>query len=312
MAITAKRALYIKLGEKNRWAHVSFETDTLRFGFHELPHDQALTAAKASDFRAVKELYEALGAEPGTATRYSNEVREFYTAGADVLWITFADGRMWWCFADAEIVQNTTGDPEATGSRYRKAINGWNDKDLFGRKLLINELRGSLTTTAGFRGTICRVGEFDYLLRRLNGDETTTTKTARDARSALINAMIHLSRGLHWKDFELLVELVMTQGGWRRVSATGGTQKTIDLELELPFTGARALVQIKSELSQGEVTKVTKELTEAAEGRRVFLVYHSPDRLFVDLGNVSLIGPAALAEHVVDVGLATWVMSKVG
>ena len=125
--------------------------------------------------------------------------------------------------------------------------------------------------------------------------------------------MIHLSRGLHWKDFELLVELVMTQGGWRRVSATGGTQKTIDLELELPFTGARALVQIKSELSQGEVTKVTKELTEAAEGRRVFLVYrHSPDRLFVDLGNVSLIGPAALAEHVVDVGLATWVMSKVG
>jgi hypothetical protein len=312
MAITAKRALYIKLGEKNRWARHSFETRTLRFGFREFAHVDALAAANASDFHTVKKRYEELGAEPGTATRYSNEVREFYTAGPDVLWITFADGRMWWCFADAEVVPNTTGDPEATGARYRKAINGWSDKDFLGRKLLINELRGSLTTTAGFRGTICRVGEFDYLLRRLNGDETAATKAARTARSALINAMIPLIRGLHWKDFELLVELVMTQGGWRRMSATGGTQKTIDLELELPFTGERALVQIKSELSQSEAMKVTKELTEAAEGVRVFLVYHSPDRLSVEHENVSLIGPESLAEHVVDVGLATWVMSKVG
>jgi hypothetical protein len=104
-------------------------------------------------------------------------------------------------------------------------------------------------------------------LRRLNGDETATTKAARTARSALINAMIPLIRGLHWKDFELLVELVMTQGGWRRMSATGGTQKTIDLELELPFTGERALVQIKSELSQSEVMKVTKELTERCRNK---------------------------------------------
>ena len=97
MAITAKRALYIKLGEKNRWAQLSFETSTLRFGFRDFSHDDALAAVKASDFHAVKKHYEELGAEPGTATRYSNEIREFYTAGPDVLWITFADGRMWWC-----------------------------------------------------------------------------------------------------------------------------------------------------------------------------------------------------------------------
>ena len=42
------------------------------------------------------------------------------------------------------------------------------------------------------------------------------------------------------------------------------------------------------------------------------LVYHSPDRLSVEHENVSLIGPESLAEHVVDVGLTTWVMSKVG
>jgi hypothetical protein len=46
MTITAERALYIKLGEKNRWAQFSFETSTLRFGFREFPHDEALTATK--------------------------------------------------------------------------------------------------------------------------------------------------------------------------------------------------------------------------------------------------------------------------
>jgi uncharacterized protein YwlG (UPF0340 family) len=118
---------------------------------------------------------------------------------------------------------------------------------------------------------------------------------------------------LHWKDFELLVELVMTQGGWRRVSATGGTQHTIDLELELPLTGERALVQVKSQLDRQTAEKVATDLAEAAGGSRVFIVYQTPSEpLTVDQENVTLIGPKALAEHVVDLGPTTWVMAKVG
>jgi hypothetical protein len=187
---------------------------------------------------------------------------------------------MWRCFAAAEVIADTDVDPDTTGSRYRRAVNGWSDKDLKGQTLWTNALRGSLTTTAGFRGTICRVREFDYLLRRLNGQETAATKAVRDARLALIETLTPLIRGLHWKDFELLVELVMTQGGWRRVSATGGAQQTIDLELELPLTGERALVQVKSTLSRGTAEKIAVELAEAAGGARVFLVYHTaPDQL---------------------------------
>ncbi|MFZ3325636.1 MAG: hypothetical protein WA231_06955, partial [Methylocella sp.] len=243
----------------------------------------------------------------------SNEVREFYTAGSDVLWITFAKGRMWWCFAEAEVIPNPAVDPDATGSRYRKTISGWSDKDMKGQPLLTSALRGSLTTTAGFRGTICRVREFDYLLRRLNGEETATTEAVRAARSKLIETLIPLIPGLHWKDFELLVELVMTQGGGRRVSATGGTPHTIDLELELPLTGERALVQVKSQLDRQTAEKVATDPAEAAGGSRVFIVYHTPSEpLTVDQENVTLIGPKALAEHVVDLGLTTWVMAKVG
>lgn len=204
-------------------------------------------------------------------------------------------------------------DSDATGSRFRKTIGGWTDKDLIGQTLWTNKLRGSLTTTAGFRGTICRVREFDYLLRLLNGEKTAVTKAVRTARSELIETLIPLIPGLHWKDFELLVELVMTQGGWRRVSATGGTQHTIDLELELPLTGERTLVQVKSRLDQKTAETVATDLTEAAGGSRVFIVYHTPsDQLTVDQENVTMIGPKALAEHVVDLGLTTWIMAKVG
>ncbi len=204
-------------------------------------------------------------------------------------------------------------DSDATGSRFRKTIGGWTDKDLIGQTLWTNKLRGSLTTTAGFRGTICRVREFDYLLRLLNVEKTAVTKAVRTARSELIETLIPLIPGLHWKDFELLVELVMTQGGWRRVSATGGTQHTIDLELELPLTGERTLVQVKSRLDQKTAETVATDLTEAAGGSRVFIVYHTPsDQLTVDQENVTMIGPKALAEHVVDLGLTTWIMAKVG
>jgi|SRR5665213_904862 len=314
MSLTATRALYIKLGEGNRWAKAALHSNTLRFGFADVSHNVALAAVATKDFTPVKTFYEKeRGVAPGTATRYSNEVREFYTAGTDVLWITFAEGRMWWCFADADVTPTLAADPEAAGSRYRQTLNCWADKDMKGQTLWTNALRGSLTTTAGFRGTICRVREFDYLLRRLNGEETPATEAVRTARLKLIDALTPLIRGLHWKDFELLVELVMTQGGWRRVSATGGTQHTTDLELELPLTGERALVQVKSRLDQSTAEKITADLIEAAGDARVFIAYHTgPEQLSVDQENVTLIGPAALAEHVVDLGLTTWIMAKVG
>ena len=311
--ITAPRALYIKLGEGNRWAHQALETNTLRFGFGIVTHEAALAATARRDFQSIKAFYEERGVAPGTATRYSNEVREFYTAESNVLWITFTDGRMWWCFADAEVISTHGPNSSATGSRYRRAIGRWSDQDINGQTLWKNSLRGSLTTTEGFRGTICNVREFDYLLRRLNGESTAATEAVHTARLALIHALAPLIGGLHWKDFELLVELVMTQGGWRRVSATGGTQHTIDLELELPLTGERALVQVKSRLNQADANLLADGLADAAGGARVFIVYHTaPDHPVIEQENITLLGPDALAEHVVDLGLTTWVMRKVG
>jgi hypothetical protein len=72
-------------------------------------------------------------------------------------------------------------------------------------------------------------------------------------------------------------------------------------------------VQVKSRLDQSTAGKVTAHLIEAAGGARVFIVYHTRlGQLSIDQENVTLIGPEALAEHVVDLGLTTWIMGKVG
>lgn len=310
--INADRGLYIKQGGGGRWDNLAITTGTLRLGFSEISHSAAMLAVPSGDFTFVRDHYLKNGVARGAATRYSNEVREFYTAGSDVLWITFSQRRLWWCLADPQVIATDGQDQISVGSRYRKTVNGWSDKNLHGETLWITNLRGSLTTTAGFRGTICRVSEFEYLLRRLNGEETSDTLAVRRGREALIVAVAKLIRGLHWRDFELLVELVMTQGGLRRLSVTGEEQYAIDLELELPLTHERTVVQIKSKLDATTAKKLAEALTAMATNAKVFIAYHSgPDMIEVEYENVTMLGANELSERVVDLGLTQWVMNKV-
>jgi len=51
------------------------------------------------------------------------EVQDFYSLGADCLWITFADGRLWWGFAAPEVAL-LGGAALLQASRARKIIGG--------------------------------------------------------------------------------------------------------------------------------------------------------------------------------------------
>jgi hypothetical protein len=305
------RALYIKLGAGDCWAERALATGVLPLGYSAVSFELIQIALK-NGFAAIQSFYQNnCGTGPGTATRFSNEVREFYSAGADVLWITFVNGSLWWCFAAVEV---TEGPFEGINcSRYRQVQNGWSNQDLNGNPLLISALRGSLTTTAGYRGTICSVREFEYLARRIRGESTPEVAQVRSARTTLISKIAPLICGLHWKDFELLVELIMTQGGYRRVTETGGTQKTTDIELVLPLTGERLFVQVKARLDQNTVDGILPDLLRMADGGRIFIVYHSgPPEIKHVHPQVTIIGPASLAEHVVDLGLIKWIIGKTG
>jgi restriction endonuclease len=112
------------------------------------------------------------------------------------------------------------------------------------------------------------------------------------------------------KDFELFVDLIFTTSGWRRVGILGKTQKTLDLDLVLPSTGERAFVQVKSETNSAELAEYVAKIDDDLHDR-MFYVFHSGKRPETDDTRVTVIGPAQLADLVMDAGLVSWLIQKV-
>jgi hypothetical protein len=136
------------------------EDGILPFGYKETPFN----AAVSGDWDTVRKLWLDNRRDEGTATRDVVQIRNFFEAPEDTLWITFSGGVLWWCFAKAGVKQHQ----DKKGS-YRKTVDGWRSTDIKGAKLSSERLSGNLLKVQSFQGTICEVKEFEYLKRKLNG-----------------------------------------------------------------------------------------------------------------------------------------------
>lgn len=145
---------YIKHGAGGTWGAASLDNDRIEWGVAADSHAHA----EAGDWAAAKAAYIAIGT--GTATGYVREMRDFYTLGADTLWITFARGFLWWAFAEPEVIY-TGAETSTEGSRYRRTIGRWRNTDVTGRPLAVHSLSSALTQLAGYPRTICSVGAAD-------------------------------------------------------------------------------------------------------------------------------------------------------
>ena len=163
-----------------------------------------------------------------------NELRHFFEDKGSMLWITFIGERLYWTFiGGAKAAAHNDGD--GVWRPIRDEV--WRWKDLQGEPLTKDRLSGALTKLAAYRGTSCDVGASDYVIRRINGKKTPQVERALAASEEMKASALDLMRLLGWQDFELLVDLVFTTSGWRRVGVVGKTQKTLDLDLVLPSTG---------------------------------------------------------------------------
>ena len=147
------------------------------------------------------------------------------------------------------------------------------------------------------------------MIRRINGQKTPEVERALTASKEMKNSAIPLIKLLGWRDFELLVDLVFTTSGWRRVGTLGKTQKTLDLDLILPSTNERAFVQVKSKTTTRELAEYVAKIEEGPYDR-MFYVFHS-GKANTDDPRVTVIGPEQLAELVMDAGLVSWLIRKV-
>lgn len=303
--IRAAKALYIKLGRGGQWEEECLQKGTLRFGYNEVPHE--LCAGKRWD--EVQANCRERRESQGAATSDRTQIEHFYEAGDDTLWITFSKHALWWCFAESTVRVLPDGTKE------RSVKGKWNNRDLAGAPLLMASLRGSLLAMQGFRGTICVVREFSYLLTRIGGASSPEVKRAENALVQLIQCLEAVIRTLTWQDFELLIDLIFRQAGWQRVSVLGATMKGIDLELISPITAERFGVQVKSEANRRVFEDYRDERLANMQGfSRFYFAVHTPSPDLIDLpatdGNISLLLPGDIASLAASYGLASWIIDK--
>lgn len=122
---------------------------------------------------------------------------------------------LWWCrLAPGPVEEDAT-------SKFRRTLDGWCDLDLAGRQLQIASMPGTISELQGFRGTVCKVSEVNRLQRLLNGEVSAAYHAVSHARGTLVDEVKTARAELHWKDFEVLVDLLFRQAGRRRLGVLG-------------------------------------------------------------------------------------------
>lgn len=306
--ISAPAMRYIKLGEGGGFAAECLQAGELGLAFEMVPHD----LCTSGDWDAVKAIFRADSRTPGTASGFVRELRAFYE-DEGALWVTFADGKLWWAFAERPV----RWEPGLIGRlpRRRKTLDGWRSTDVAGAALLTRKLRTRLTCMSGFKRTICDVADGDYLLRKLNAEAEPIVTEALEAARLVKSKALPLVKELHHKEFELLVDLIFAASGWRRVSILGETEKDLDLLLEQTATGERAFVQVKSRATPNVLRDYVERFHAFAGCDRMFFICHSPSPKLVtaaqSLGpDVELWSGETIAQKAVRAGLFDWLIER--
>lgn len=303
-AIRPARVRYIKLGERGKWEKECLEKGIIRFGFGSA-NAERFPLCLQRKWDELTQSFIVQGKNRGTATRFTNETRLFFEDDGSTLWITFIGEKLCWGFLTASPPErHANGDGVC-----RRIDGGWRWKDVNGEPLTKDRLSGALTKLAAYRGTSCDVDVEDYVIHRINGLKSPVVERAVAARVEMIASVLGLMKLLLPRDFELLVDLVFTTSGWRRLGVVGKTQKTIDLVLMLPSTGERAFVQVKSHTTSAELAEYVGQL-EGTLYDRMFYVFHSGEAK-TDDERVIVMGPERIAELVLDAGLVNWLIDKV-
>ena len=133
MAVTAKTARYIELDNKG------YEIGAIEFGEIRLEGtDIPYELAEQGDVEKISRYLVGLGRSQDISLREAKRAAEFYSLGADCLWITFAKGHLSWTFADPRVAW-VANDEQLIG-RIRSSIGGWRNCDIYGNPLSVDGL----------------------------------------------------------------------------------------------------------------------------------------------------------------------------
>ena len=314
------KAYYIKLGVGGAWEDDSIKSGKIRIGWKEI----RLEDIQKSDWDKIKEdIQEKFKNRKKIkgATQDFNALKNIYNADNNTVFITFYASKLWWCRVKDENEKERIKEDDI--SKYREVNGKWSAQDVNKNVLLSNQISGKLGKLQRFPATCCDVKERVCLKHLINATHSQEYNFISEAKKELIFKIKNGIKSLHPKDFEILVDLVFRQAGWRRLSMLGEIMKSIDIELQEPITGEQYHVQVKSSASKKNFEEYAKQFNQFTSTdniiKKFYFVVHSPDKSLLeyannnnnDYKNVELIFADKLAEMVVDGGLVDWLMKKI-
>ena len=310
---------YIKLGSGNSGTDNRCINDCISYIGFGTDDDQLFELASKGLWDEFKNLqYErdvvgSVQARKQRATSATNQVRAFFEAGDDTLWITFFGGFMYHARlsnSSRPVISN-----ELRGCT-RAIAGAWSNRDEQNKELKVENLSGNLTKIRGYKGTSCTLSndQFDYLLTRLSGKVPSYIERINKSQEELIDGVKSAIKTLQPKDFELLVEILFSTF-LRRIGKAGGSEKFIDITYEERMSPDQVVaVQVKSHASREIVVEYCQSV-EFERYKDVYIVFHTPD--FLDLDDLLEAQPTlkvvdvhGLARLVVDSGLIHWLKEK--
>ena len=206
-----------------------------------------------------------------------NQLHDLLNAPSQHLWVTFEDGFLWWCTVNDEVTVNPDGETSKSGHFWLTCNHSWSNGSVAGRPLAISDLPGTVTTTAGFRATVCTPKDWKSILRLIRDETDSDAINSADRRHEYEVAVKKIVTRLSPKDFEHLIDLILARTGWERIATLGGTREGIDVEAENPTAAEIAFVQVKSSATQQVLNDYIERFARRRDryARMIFAV-HSP------------------------------------
>ncbi|HNW99702.1 MAG TPA: hypothetical protein PKK00_14945 [Bacteroidales bacterium] len=305
--INFKRAFYLKLGEQGKWEDDLKNGDKARIGWSDIDINDIQKKDWAKIRLEIEKDFKIREKKNG-ATQDFNALKSFCEATDEDIFITFFDGKLYWCVLDNTIMQ------QDEKSKFRTTKMKWTCNAIDGKILYINQISGRISKTQGYRATLCSIEEKDTLKRIINAEKSPIIDQIEKKKAELCDFIQKAFAELHWKDLETLADLIFRQSGWRRISRLGEKMKYVDLELEDPITKDLYQVQVKASAGKQEFEEYAEQFTGLGY-KELFFVVFKPDRSLLKLHNypenVTLLTGQVLAELIIDLGLLNWVTQKI-
>jgi hypothetical protein len=300
---------YVKNGRGGRWWASAQKNSQIHAGWKAVPDD----LLRGKNLPAIESLLrEQYGDRPG-AQNEVNQLKWLLESPSGHVWVTFEDGFLWWCTARDGITTNPEGETSTSGHFWLACARPWSNTSLNGKLLAKSELPGTVTSTAGFRATVCIPRDWEAILRLVKGETNKYVVDSASRRKEYERAVCELVQRLSPQDFEQLVNLILARTDWERIAPVGGVTEGVDIEAENAAADERAFVQVKSSAGQPILDKYVQLFQQRREhyARMIFAV-HTPDGDLTAPRElpVQVWTGEKVANLVVRVGLGGWLESR--